>query len=555
MMSVAKYFTLHSSLLDLGSFLFNFHNVAAKDWPRIFSVHAQPLMAAWALQYQLLPSALVPYTTLVSQAAILVIPVIWFFRHYGWLVAIAYALYVPVWVNAHFDFHFDHLAVPLLLAFYLAVKAGKPYLSMIPVLLLMGVKEPFALQAAACGVFLILVGLRRSHGMSAGDQLVLTPNKCRAFTVSGLMVLVVGTAYFYVATQYMIPYFTGGMRGGLDSVAFSWLGQSLGEVISAVLTHPLEILHDILGTPGKLTYLFVVFGLLAFIPLLAPIYLIPALPLVAIAMLSRLPNYYDYNTHYTAGLIIPVMFAFIHGLLRARALWVGSAKWVSYRVPAIMTTLLLWSPTPPHKNSFPQRETAGGAELILKERLSKLFFALLVMWILAGHILLSPSPISRLFWLDKVWSYSWRAYVPTDREAMMKEAMLKYIPANPAVSVASQNTVNWEHLAHRRIYVAFPDGVIEPMKVVTRPSQTLGGFWRFVRSGEIPLALNHGRYADYVVLDLKRPWFIVDKGCEWIYGECRDKAIAREFLDLVAKTKARYVVLFEHDGFLILGRR
>jgi len=77
--------------------------------------------------------------------------------------------------------------------------------------------------------------------------------------------------------------------------------------------------------------------------------------------------------------------------------------------------------------------------------------------------MLSPSPISRLFWTDKVWSYSWQAYVPTQRDAMMKAAMERYIPADPQVSVMTQNTVNWSHLAHREVYLYFPS--VSPSRI------------------------------------------------------------------------------------------
>lgn len=554
-MSLAKYSALHSNVLDLGVFQFNFFAVTGYgEWQRAVSGHAQPLMSLWAGVYSALPAALAPQVLLAAQAVMLVLPVALLWRHFGGPMAAAYALYAPLWINAHFDFHLDHLAVPLLLVFYLAVKAGKPYTAMIPALLLMGVKEPFALLAIACGVFLIWVGLRRSAGMAAGGQLTLTATQCRAFTASGLMLVVGGAVYFYVAAHYMIPYFTSGVHGWLDSGAFSWLGHSIGEMVPALLTRPLEILREILSTPGKLTYLFVVFGLLAFIPFLAPGYLIPALPLLAIAMLSSVPNYYDYNTHYTAGLIIPVMFAFIHGLPKAHAWWMKCAKGVWRKA------ITPYADTRPHPNPLPPGEgiyLSGGSVLgsVWEANLSKAFYALLALWILVGHVLISPSPISRLFWSDKVWSYSWQAYVPTEREAMMKEAMLKYIPADPEVSVTTQNTVNWHHLAHRKVYAPFPRGIEEPIQVMDWSSRTWDGFWRFVRTGEMPPAVTHDRYADYVVLDLKRPWFIVDKGCEWIYGECRDKEKAQEFLDLVARTKMQYETLFERDGFMILRRR
>ena len=133
--------------------------------------------------------------------------------------------------------------------------------------------------------------------------------------------------------------------------------------------------------------------------------------------------------------------------------------------------------------------------------------------------------------------------------------MLKYIPADPEVSVTTQNTVNWYHLAHRKVYAPFPHGIEEPIQVMDWSSRTWGGFWRFVRTGEMPPAVTHDRYADYVVLDLKRPWFLIDKGCEWIYGECRDKEMEKKFLDWVAYTRSIYDMVFEQHGFMILRRR
>jgi hypothetical protein len=54
---------------------------------------------------------------------------------------------------------------------------------------------------------------------------------------------------------------------------------------------------------------------------------------------------------------------------------------------------------------------------------------------------------------------------------------------------------------------------------------------------------------------MKRPYFIVDKGCEWIYGQCRDKAMEKQFLDWVAYARANYDTAFERDGFMILRRK
>ena len=567
-MAVSRYFSLGSFLFDMGIFQSMLNNLGERgEASRAFFGHVVIAAFPYLVILKGIPDSLDAPAIVTLQAVALATPIWFLYRRYGYFVALAFALHVLLWINNYFDFHFDHLAVPLLLWFFFSATSGKPVSAAVAALLLMTVKEPFALQAMACGVFLMWMGFRQPPNSAE-------INCCR-FILAGLVLSTVGGVYFYFATHYLIPYFTGGERGGLDSGAFTWMGHSLGQMIGFLGTHPLEILREILSTPGKLTYLFIVFGLLAFIPLLAPSYMIPALPLLAVAMLSRLPNYYDYNTHYTAGLIIPVMFAFIHGLPKAHVLWMKRAGWVWRKVSGIRGVLLvrgaitsLPGPLPqgwkringPSLHGGERRQGGQAGEGVYlfgryapgKARLSKTFYLLLTMWILVGHVMLSPSPISRLFWSDKVWSYSWRAYVPTVREAMMKKAMLQYIPADPDVSVTTQNTVNWYHLAHRKVYLPFPLGVHTPHIVMDWSNRDLPGLWQYVLTGDMPPAITRYRYADYVVLDLKRPWFIIDKGCDWLYGACRNGEMGAEFLRLVNETRQRYDTVFELDGFMIL---
>ena len=562
---VAKYIALHSDVMDLGVFEHQIAVLAGGVWQAALTGHLQGYSLALA---SLLPATMgagfpVGMGLVGTQALLLILPAFFFLRIAGIWVALAYVAYGPVWINAHFDFHYDHLAIPLLLGFYLCLRNGHSWRAFLFAGLLAFVKEPFALQTAACGLLMVLMAAqsRETACTDFSPQRQGSPSNNAAmkgrFWLPGIALIMMGWGYFYFAVGYVMPYFVPADWKGpiIGGEAFSWLGHGLREIVGNIISHPLAILLEILTTPGKLIYLFVVFGLLAFIPLLAPSYLIPALPLLAIAMLSRLPNYYDYNTHYTAGLIIPVMFAFIHGLPKAHVLWMKGAGWVWRKV------FFPRSNERPHPNPLPQ---AGEGIYVLGEnalgaaweaRLSKAFYVLLALWILAWHVILSPSPISRLFWSDKVWSYNWRAYVPTDREAMMKAAMLKYIPADPSVSVTTQNTINWYHLAHRKVYAPFPMGVLEPLAVMDWSNRTWEGFWRFVQTGQMQPAITHDRYADYVVLDLKRPYFLVDRGCEWIYGECRDKAMEKKFLDWVAYTRRHYDTLFEKEGFIILKRR
>ena len=132
--------------------------------------------------------------------------------------------------------------------------------------------------------------------------------------------------------------------------------------------------------------------------------------------------------------------------------------------------------------------------------------------------------------------------------------MLEYIPVNREVSVTTQNTVNWSHLAHRKVYLPFPLGIAEPHKVMDWSNRTWDGLGEFVKTEYKPPAIMHDRYADYVVLDLKRPYFLIDRGCAWIHGECWDKEMEKKFLGWVSYTRSLYETVFERDGFMILRR-
>ncbi len=527
---VARYVALSSNVADLGLFLTNFSNTDSQ-WQRAFSGHIQPLMLLWGAGYRALPADIAPLVLVTLQTFALLGSVVAMWRVFGAWPGVAMLLYYPLWVNALFDFHFDHLAVPLLSAFFIACERRRFVWATVAAAVLVLLKEPFALQTVACGLYFVWLAF----------YLRCTGVTMRLLALAALLALW-GGSWFFGATHWLMPYFGDGGPSALQSGAFSWLGSSLSEMILTLVSRPDKVLVEIFSTPGKLIYLAVVFGLLAFVPLFRPPALLVALPLLMISMLSRLDNYYGYANHYTAGVIVPVIVAFRDGLPVARQNFASLVGWVLGKLDRHFFPVPIFSK---RTKSFICTETNE----------SRIFFLVLLTWLLVGHWAFASSPISRLFWSDKVWSYSWQAYVPTARDHMMKEAMLKYIPADPDVSVATQNTVNWYHLAHRKAYLQFPLFVDTPHKVIDWSNRDLAGLWQYMRTGDMPPAITHYRYADYVVLDLKRPWFIIDKGCDWLYGACRNGEIGAEFLRLVNETRQRYDTVFERDGFIILRMR
>jgi len=507
-MSQLKYLSLHSAICDLGIFFAHFYNfVHNEEWWRLFWGHAQPLISLCATVYNALPGNLGPLAILLLQAFFLVLPGVWLQRRFGWLSFLAFALYFPLWFNGLFDFHMDHLSVPILFWFFFLAEDNRFWLSLIPALLLVLLKEPFALQTAACGVFLIL---KLYFSSSAFPRNVSQRLSC----LPGLLLILFGLGYFYFITNFVLSYFTpDGGKGGLDSSAFAWMGNGIGDMLVFIVSHPLVIIKEIFGSTRKVTYLLALFGSLGFISLLKPLYLIPALPILGLSLLSRLDNYYGLGHHYTAGLIAPMIMAFTMGLPTARRFWGKLGL---------------------NKKSFIFSLCAG---------------------LLLAHILLSPSPISRLFWTNKVWSYTASAYLPTARDRMIKSALEQYIPRNPETTVSVQNTINWSILVERNTLLVFPRGALKPTRYPDLKNRTFSGFLDFLKTRTLPQTAYLEIQADYVVLDMKRPWFIGDKGCDWLYGKCQDQEAANRFLELVDKVKERYEVAFAKDGFWIFKRK
>jgi uncharacterized membrane protein len=486
LMIIGKNASLHYSVMDLGLATHTFFGINdLEEYSRVLFGHIQPYLLLYAIIWGLFKST---YLIVLLQLFFLLLPIYYIFKKYNNISALAYLLYFPLWFNALFDFHIDHLSIPILFGFFLAVENKKYLWAAVFSIALGFVKEIFILQTIMCGLYIIV------HGYKSF-------NSNRKIIYIGLLTIVIGVYYFIVTFNYISFDQTEYKNFGLSSEAFSWLGNSISEVLWYLINNVVEIIIDILNTPRKVIYLIALFGALGFVPLLSPGPLIVALPILAVSLLSSYQGYYGLGHHYTAGLIAPMIIAFAGGLPRAITIWKRagfSAKW---------------------------------------------FTPILMIGLLFAHIALSPSPISRLFWSDKVWSYNYRAYIPTERDRIIKKAISDYIPAGSDIVVSIQNTLNLDSLMKRRQILLFPDGVsnekLSPF--FSKGFQSVDIEWRRVK-------------ADYVILDIKRPWFINDQGCKWLYSECTDKKMAAEYLEWISKSRKLMNVIFEKDGFLILSR-
>ena len=124
-MSSLKYHNLNTTFFDLGLFLNNFSMIASGQWQSIFLSHVQPFGFFWAIPFYFLSADWAATIILICQAAFLVLPVIGLYRHFGIIPTLAFSFYFPLWYNALFDFHIDHLAIPILFGFFFFERKGK----------------------------------------------------------------------------------------------------------------------------------------------------------------------------------------------------------------------------------------------------------------------------------------------------------------------------------------------------------------------------------------------------------------------------------------------
>ncbi len=505
-MALLKPTSLHCSFFDLGVYAWKSWTIAHGGLQQLFFEHAMPGLGLGGMLYAVFPSL---YALLLLQSLLLLLPACCMYRVWRrtgadreaiWLVA--YAAFFPVWYIGLFDFHVDALVLPLGYLFYQACFRERWGWAAASALTLCLVKEPYALSAAMCGAYLALK--HRRWGMGAA-------------------VFLAGLAYFYAAMRWLIPLGSPQRTGVLGGSAFSWMGGTMGEQLGFILTHPLEVAAALFTPPGKTLYLLALFGSLAMAPLFAPLELMPALPQLAISLLSRQENYHALGHHYTAALVMPLTVAFAVGLPRALHAW----------------------------------ERAGRRRGVL--------LAVAGFCLLAGNVLVSPSPVSRLFWTDKVWSYGWRAYLPTSRDRAIAQAITETVPPDPDVVVSCQNTLAHSRLFNRRLAYSFPEAVLQPQA--------------------LPDFLDTGRptpeLAQYVVLDLRRPLYLVDKGCQWRSGPerelrgapwdvlftqaqgppvtpwlgCGNAAFTDRFADILTQTLREFEPVRSFDGFAVLRRR
>jgi uncharacterized membrane protein len=320
-LTVLRYYAFSTSTTDLAQYdqlIWNslhgrlLENSYIPDAPQFLGKSFSPILVALVPLYALWSSPvilLILQTLAMSTASF---PIYWFARErlgstLALVVGAAYLLFPAVWYVNLDEFHEIALAVPLLAftTFFLLHRKYKGFFVCLVVSLL--VKEEIALIAIGFGVFIFLFQGKRPLGL--GVSLAAT-----GFAVALLLFV---TPFFRGAKVGDFYYFGGGAFAG-RGVRYAYLGHSLPEIVTTLVTRPDIVLEHVL-IPGKIEYVLHLLVPLAFLPLIGSDVALLALPTLGYTLLSDYIWQYDIRTLYPAPLIPFMFFSAIVGLKRILA--------------------------------------------------------------------------------------------------------------------------------------------------------------------------------------------------------------------------------------------
>jgi len=448
--AVLRYDTFKATAFDLGNMdqvlwntihgrPFQFTNQAI-DWygpPTRLAIHFEPIILLLSLLYifHADPRILLVFQTLALVSGAL--PVFLLTRKYlpEWpllsaCMAIAYLL-SPALIGMNiFDFHPVSLATPLLLYAVLALTYKRHVWFLIACILAAACKEEVPLSIALLGI--LVIWRYKSPRL-------------------GITLITGGLLWSFLAFFVIIPYFFPGAQHNNFWYRYESLGSSPGAATLNLLLHPWLLLSMYI-TFDRFFYLAGLLRSSGFLALLAPEWLLPALPSVAINILSTDPTLYSGVYQYNAVIIPFIMLAAIHGTRRLITVWQGwrgEEEMVSHEVVLISSVLTAWRTWLSSIVLVQWRRVAAElasamaplASRISVPRLQQVVIAWIICMMAVNYVL--AMPLLNSFWAD---------HEPGSREQHIQQ-LLALIPADASVSAGSNLN---PHLSERQRLAVFP---------------------------------------------------------------------------------------------------
>ncbi|WP_013323747.1 DUF2079 domain-containing protein [Gloeothece verrucosa] len=222
-------------------------------------------------------------------------------------LAIVYLLYPLIFNVNLFDFHAEVIAVPAIFLAVLAARLNYVGGFCVSIIIILSCKAILALTVAAMGIWLLIFEKKRTCGTIA---------------------IIAGIAWFLIATEIIIPYFTGTDAAvQMADERYSYLGNSLGEIALNLLLKPGLVLSKLFSLPN-LEYL-----ILLFIPViwgLSPRYLTPliaAIPALGLNLITDYAAQKNLTQQYSLPILPFLLLAVITTLAHGKG-WIKKPRWM-----------------------------------------------------------------------------------------------------------------------------------------------------------------------------------------------------------------------------------
>lgn len=234
----------------------------------------------------------IPFLIIVQSLALAlgVLPIWWLCRKVCSLRAgaagaavVAYGLYPPLHELNLADFHPETIAVPFLLAGAYASLRRQWWWAVVLCLVAVSMRSDLGLSVAAIGV-VAAIDTRSRH----------------AFRLVAF-----GAGWFLLATLVAQPMFGDGSF--VHAGAFTDYGSTLHGVVWGMVTDPVSVFSDLLAR-ANFTTLVALAAPVAFLPMLAPRYLLPIAPVLAITFVADVPLR---GVDGIANLVPAIVFVFV----------------------------------------------------------------------------------------------------------------------------------------------------------------------------------------------------------------------------------------------------
>ena len=281
----------------------------------ILGDHAAWIIYPLALLYKIYPDVHWLFLVQALSLASAVLPLWYLCRATGFrssqtkTIVLAYLLYPAVFNINLFDFHPEVLAMPAIFGAILAVKRDRLGWFVAAIILILGCKAVLALSVIGMGIWLLVSSKYR-------------------YTY-GIIAIILGCAWLAIATQLIIPTFSGEEAAAVDR--YSYLGNSVLDIAKNLILKPNLVLGKLFSL-DSLGYL-----ILLALPLawgLSPLHLMPLVAAAPILLINLLSDSFAQRNlvHQYSLPIIPWLFLSVIMATSSKHLWLRSQR-----------SILIWS--------------------------------------------------------------------------------------------------------------------------------------------------------------------------------------------------------------------